>query len=90
MSENRDIWFPAKTYGVGWGLPITWQGWAVILLYLLLLIFGGAALSISPFMVPAFVIYVLVLTGLLFYICYKKGATIDFRWGKKEKPTDIG
>lgn len=24
-------WFPAKTYGWGWGMPITWQGWLVFL-----------------------------------------------------------
>jgi hypothetical protein len=23
-------WFPAKRYGWGWGLPVTWQGWAVL------------------------------------------------------------
>ena len=22
MSENRKIWFPAKTYGWGWGPPV--------------------------------------------------------------------
>lgn len=82
MSGKKRIWFPAKKYGVGWGLPISWQGWTV---YLLLLLVGVAALAITPFMIPAFAIYVLVLTGLLFYICWKKGEKIDFRWGKKKE-----
>lgn len=85
MGGNKDIWFPAKKYGVGWGLPITWQGWAIFLLYLFLLFAGGAAFSISTFMITAFAIYVFVLTGLLFYVCWKKGEKIGFRWGKKGK-----
>ena len=34
-------WFPAKTYGWGWGIPATWQGWTVSLAFFVLL-FGGA------------------------------------------------
>jgi len=34
--ENKDTWFPAMKYGVGWGLPITWQGWAVFSSYIVL------------------------------------------------------
>ena len=26
-------WFTAKRYGLGSGLPISWQGWAVLLIY---------------------------------------------------------
>lgn len=28
-------WFRQKKYGYGWGVPQTWQGWTVFLLYLL-------------------------------------------------------
>jgi hypothetical protein len=31
-------WFPAKTYGWGWGLPSTWQAWVVLGGYVGLLI----------------------------------------------------
>ena len=44
--EDRDIWFPAKKYGYGWGLPITWQGWVVTLSYLLLIV-GGSFTSVG-------------------------------------------
>jgi hypothetical protein len=30
-SESKDIWFPAKKYGYGWGVPLKWQGWAALL-----------------------------------------------------------
>ncbi|HEV2539907.1 MAG TPA: hypothetical protein VGU03_09395 [Frateuria sp.] len=33
-NKTRTIWFPAKRYGWGWGLPITWQGWLVLLVCL--------------------------------------------------------
>lgn len=32
-SNDRKIWFPAKRYGWGWGLPVAWQGWVVLLLF---------------------------------------------------------
>ena len=38
--DDRDIWFPAKRYGWGWGFPIAWQGWVVLLVYLVLLFLG--------------------------------------------------
>jgi hypothetical protein len=34
-------WFAAKRYGYGAGLPIAWQGWAVLIAFLLSI--GGAA-----------------------------------------------
>jgi len=32
-SRQREFWFPAKRYGWGWGLPVAWQGWAVLIAY---------------------------------------------------------
>ena len=34
-------WFAAKRYGYGAGLPLAWQGWAVVIAYLALVL--GAA-----------------------------------------------
>lgn len=28
---TKDIWFPAKKFGYGWGLPLKWQGWVAFL-----------------------------------------------------------
>jgi len=36
--EEKKFWFPAKRYGWGWGLPCRWQGWVVLLIYLLLIL----------------------------------------------------
>lgn len=83
--KNRDIWFPAKKYGIGWGFPISWQGWAVFLGYIALVLVGAVLLIAfkTPILLVPFVIYVLILSGFLFLICYKKGEKIDFRWGNK-------
>jgi hypothetical protein len=39
MTEGPE-WFAAKRYGLGAGLPISWQGWAVLLGYLAV-VFGS-------------------------------------------------
>lgn len=32
-SSGSDAWFPPKRYGYGAGLPFTWQGWLLTLVY---------------------------------------------------------
>lgn len=70
--EEKRYWFAAKRYGWGWGLPLTWQGWAVLLGYFVLLAAGplfGLAVR-HPF---AFGGYALLLTAALFAICWRTG-----------------
>jgi hypothetical protein len=52
-------WFPAKRFGWGWGLPITWQGWAVLFVFVSLVAAGGFV--IHPRQSPTkFVAYVII------------------------------
>jgi len=83
--QSKDIWFPAKKYGVGWGFPITWQGWLVLGIYMALVSIGTVFLVIAenPVWIIPFIIYILLLSVGLIFICFKKGEKIDFRWGKK-------
>ena len=81
--KDKEIWFPAKTYGVGWGLPFTWKGWTVFLAYIALLFLGVFFVRKSPFLIIPFIIYVFILSGILIYICWKKGEKPDVRWNKK-------
>jgi hypothetical protein len=81
--NNTKVWFPAKKYGVGWGLPVTWQGWIVIFAYLVLMLGGIVFLARSPIAIPLFFAYAFVLTALFIFICWKKGEKPTFRWGKK-------
>ena len=75
-SEPTKFWFPAKTFGWGWGVPVVWQGWVVLGAYGLLLGLGFAWLGARGGQVAA-----VVLTVLLVFICWLKGERPRWRWG---------
>ncbi|WP_179402239.1 hypothetical protein [Burkholderia guangdongensis] len=82
-STDRKIWFRAKRYGWGWGLPVAWQGWVVLFVYAL----GIAAIVtwLPPEKSPgAFGIGVLALSVVLVAICWMKGEKPKWRWGGDE------
>jgi hypothetical protein len=78
---SGNAWFEPKRYGYGSGLPIAWQGWAIILGY-----FVGIALSawlVLPHSVFAFVAIVLGATAALILICaLKTRGGWKWRWGE--------
>ena len=80
-ATDKEIWFPAKTRGWGWGLPVTWQGWVVFVLYFSLLALGVVGLYDSVFSVP-FWIYLVAITAAFIVVCYLKGETLRWRWRK--------
>ena len=82
MPNAKQYWFPAKTYGWGWGLPATWQGWLVLAVYLA----GVVAISLllNPAKQPGlFSGAVLALSLLLVLVCWKTGEPPRWRWGSK-------
>jgi len=84
MSEDdRDIWFPAKRYGWGWGFPVKWQGWIVLVVYLVLLYLGTQEFLRTQNLM--FFAYLGVITFGLIVVCYKKGETPRWRWGKRDE-----
>jgi hypothetical protein len=82
--EEKEIWFPAKKYGYGWGLPITWQGWVFSLSYLLLIVGGSFTLTDSPRSTIFFLSFALILSILFIFICFLKGEKPQWRWGDKK------
>lgn len=92
LKDNpQGYWFKAKLYGWGW-VPVKWQGWLVILVYLALiltLVFNreeaipGNPDSGSNFL--TFALPIIVLTTLLIFICYKKGEKPRWQWGPSKK-----
>lgn len=74
----KKLWFKRKLYGWGW-TPVTWQGWAVLVLYILFLTraFGEGETfsSFSPGLV--------VVTVFLILICYATGEEPRWQWGAK-------
>ena len=81
--EER-YWFPAKRFGWGWGLPLTWQGWLVL---------GGYAAMMAFFVNTyppeeypfEFAAGVSAASIVLLIICYKKGEPPRWRWGGRDE-----
>lgn len=83
--EEKKLWFKAKRYGWGW-YPVTWQGWAVTLGYIIILFaFVSTIDEKSPTKEVSLMFFlpVAILTAALLVICYKKGEKPSWRWGGK-------
>ena len=79
-STGRTYWFPARRYGWGWGLPLTWQGWIVLVAFFAL--FGAGFLLFPPKSeIGPFLAYELVLAAVLTVVCWLKGEPPRWRWG---------
>ena len=74
-------WFRAKTYGVGAGLPIAWQGWLLIAAHIALIV-GLAKLlqDVPPLQFAA--VLVAAFAPLPIY-AHKTEGGWHWRWGKK-------
>jgi hypothetical protein len=72
-------WFAPKRYGYGAGLPISWQGWALTLGYVALVIAISVTLKDRPLQLVAIVV---PLTAVLIVICARttRGGW-RWRWG---------
>jgi hypothetical protein len=86
-TNEKQIWFPAKKYGWGWGPPCAWQGWLVMALFVILLSVSGALLLPGGH-VGLFIASAAVLSVAIFITCLAKGETPRWRWGEnKEEPS---
>ena len=82
ITEKR-VWFRAKKYGWGWGLPCAWQGWVVLASWLVLLSGGAVLLAfLEPKHIGFFIAYAVVLGIALLLVCLIKGEKPRWRWGK--------
>ena len=83
MPLPRDqAWFPAKRFGWGWGIPLRWQGWVVLLAWI------GALAVGATFLAPkgrgVYLLFLLGMTAALLAICYAKGESPSWRWGERK------
>ena len=80
MSEHeRTYWFAAKSYGLGWTLPITWQGWLAVLAYLMLLI-STLIVASTDYRWPLVAILTLALVAI---VVWKGEIPLRWRWRGK-------
>ena len=79
---EKQYWFPAKTHGWGWGLPIRWQGWLVLLLFVVAAV-AGRVLLFPAGTALSHLLYMGFWCALLLAVCWLKGEPPGWRWGKK-------
>ncbi len=77
-TNNLRYWFRAKRHGLGWGLPLAWQGWAVFVSWILILPLGLRFLT--PGGRPLRWGFTAAMIILLLGICYWKGEPAGRRW----------
>ena len=83
---NNNYWFKAYKYGYGW-YPCKWQGWLILLVYVILNWFGSYYVKLSSGSgIETLVKYLPQLvcsTILLFVIVIKTGEKAKWTWRKK-------
>ena len=81
--DDRSFWCPAKRYGWGWGLPVKWQGWVVLVAYIAIVVAGSFRFPPSQSL-PAFLAVVLIGSLVFGLVCWWKGEPPRWRWGGDE------
>ncbi len=81
-------WFAPKRYGYGSGLPIAWQGWVVLAVYMAVAVvipIGLVVLIPKPaLLIPAIIGAEVIPTLILCVICARKTeGGWRWRWGGK-------
>ena len=81
--DENPGWFAPKRYGYGSGPPIRWQGWAVTILFVGLVISACLKLKDKPLVLVA------ILVPIIFVFCLICARTTRggwrWRWGDKDE-----
>jgi hypothetical protein len=79
--DTPQYWFPVKRYGWGWGLPIRWQGWVALALYLGS-IYAGVRYFPPRDSVAGFLVWLAIATIVFVAVVAWKGERpLAWRWG---------
>lgn len=82
--DKPGIWFPAKRYGWGWGVPCHPLGWLTLFGFILAVVLLSVTLSLNKIgIVSYFLLLFALVTGLLI-VCYLKGEKPKWRWGEDD------
>jgi len=81
MSDSHD-WFAPKRYGYGAGLPIAWQGWLAVAIYIAavvaaILLLAPNLWAIGSIVIPATAIFTII-------SAQKTRGGWRWRWGKED------
>lgn len=78
---KNKLWFKRKTYGYGW-TPVTWKGWLFTVVWIIALYFTLARIDYGWL---KNLLILIIMIGILFFVCYKKGEKPRWQWGKENK-----
>lgn len=86
--NNKKLWFKRRRYGYGW-IPVTWQGWAVVGLFLVFVLTGVFWLEDTPNgeftkEVGIYLAGVGLMAAGLVLISAHYGPKPKWRWGKSK------
>jgi hypothetical protein len=56
MSDDGPEWFAPKRYGYGSGMPIAWQGWAITVAYIAIILIAIRFLPVRPIIILAVIV----------------------------------
>lgn len=73
-NSQKKIWFRVKRHGYGVGLPIAWEGWFVLTLYI-----GAIVLSAALYSELASLAVLILLTPILLAVAYVRSDD-EWRW----------
>jgi hypothetical protein len=77
-TNNPRYWFRAKRYGLGWGLPLAWQGWVFFLSWMLIVPLGVRLLTPGSEQIRW--AFIAAMVSVLVVVCYWKGEPSGRRW----------
>ena len=80
--SDRPEWFAAKSYGLGAGLPISWQGWAILLGFIAIV--GLAAWLFGEDDPRALAIVIPAIAILLIITARTTRGGWRWRWGRRD------
>jgi hypothetical protein len=83
MSQSDDdAWFAPKRYGYGAGLPIAWQGWAILVGYVLLIAAAGVLFRYG--WIAAIALAAAATAALIVTCAQKTRGGFRWRWGGED------
>lgn len=88
LKDNPEgYWFKRKIFGWGW-VPVKWQGWLAIGIYVFLLVLFSLTLdenSSDKEAALTFFLPLVILTAAFIRLAYKKGEKPKWQWGIPKK-----
>ena len=82
VDKNDGAWFAPKRYGLGAGLPIAWQGWAILVATIAIVVVVGTLLADRPLLQAPIIFPLIVL--LIIVTAKKTRGGWRWRWGKED------